>query len=199
MRTILGGMLAACSLAHAQSNPGWTIEIIGGPVSPSNPQVTVRVSAYFTPPFPTSAYGFGGFDLETSDPFGAFSGMAFGSGLAKGVCHGGTLGTPTGTGGVAGVVAGQVNVLGCQANPFNPIEVWEATWSTSVFTPRSVLISTTQLTGIGLFSGHGEPFPDIFFEPKDVIPGSAVIQVIPAPGAFVVLLSGAALTTKRRR
>ena len=125
--------------------------------------------------------------------------MAFGSGLAKGVCHGGTLGTPTATGGIAGVVTGQVNVLGCQANPFNPIEVWEATWSTSVFTPRTVLISTTQLTGIGLFSGHGEPFPDIFFEPKDVIPGSAVIQVIPAPATLCLTVFAGGIAMRRGR
>ena len=199
MRAALVIVFATSSLALAQTNPGWTIEVVGGPVSPSNPQVTIKVSAFFTQLDPSTAFGNGGFDLQSSDPAGVFSAMAFGSGLAKGVCHYGVLGSSQSSGGVSGVMIGQNNVLGCLANPFNPIEVWEATWSTNTFVPRTVELSTTSLIGMSMYSSHGQPFPNIFFEPKDVIPGSAVIQVIPAPASVIGFVVTLALASTRRR
>ncbi len=181
----------------AQSNPGWIIEVVGGTVSPSNPSVTVKLRAFFFSVFPSTAFGGGDSDIGSSDPMGKFSDMQYGADLF-GFCPLGQVGVPSATGGVTGINIGQIQVLGCLANPANPIEIWRATWTTSDFTPRTVELNTTGTTHFELYSHHGASFPDIFFDPKDVIPGSAVIQVIPAPGVLALLLTGAALTTRRR-
>lgn len=182
----------------AQSNPGWTIEILGGTVSPSNPSVIVKVSAFFHSFFPSTAFGSGNFNIESTDPGGMFSNFQYGPGLAN-TCHGGNLGLPSSTGGVVGVGIGQLNVLGCQASPENPIAIWTGEWTTDDYSLRTIQLKTIGTTHFELYSHHGASFPDIFYDPKDVIPGSAVIQVVPAPGGLALLLTGAALTTRRRR
>ncbi len=183
----------------AQSNPGWIIEVVGGPVSPSNPSVQVKVSAFFTPVTSSFAFGAGRFDVVSTDANGQFGNLTVGAGLVQSCTQGSQLGVSNANGGVTDVWIHQLNVLGCQAVPTNPIEIWTATWTTSDFSPRQVQVSTLTTGYFQLFSHHGTPFPDIFFEPKDVIPGSAVIQVIPAPsGALALLLTGAALATRRR-
>lgn len=186
-------------VAAAQPNPGWTIEVVGGPVSPSNSSVKIRVSTYFQPVSAGSAFGEGAFDLLSTDPNGKFHSLDVGGGVAGSCTQGSLLGEPTSLGGVAGVGIHQLNILGCLANTQNPIEVWTATWTTNDFTPRVVSLGTANTWIYGIYSNLAQSFPDIHYKPEEIVHGSALIQVIPAPGALALLLTGTALATRRRR
>ena len=199
MRAALVIVFATSSLALAQSNPGWTIEVVGGPVSPSSPSVQVRVSAYFPQASAGSAFGEGAFDLLSTDPSGKFHSLSVGGGVAGSCTQGSLLGQPTSLGGVVGVGIHQINILGCVASTTNPIEVWTATWTTSDFSPRVVGVGTANTWIYGVYSNLAQSFPDVHYKPEEIIPGSAVIQVIPAPGALALLFTSTALTRRRRR
>ena len=181
----------------SQTQPILIVSVIGGPVSPSNPQAKVAVSVAFTPVTTSTAVAQATFSLGSDDTLGAFSALNYGAGLT-GYCPGGPVGTPSTSGGVSGVSIYQLNVLGCQANPANPIEIWTSTWATSNFEPRSVQLKT-ELSSVSLYSDHGQSGPNIFFSIGEVVNGSAIIQVIPAPGALALLFTSTALTRRRRR
>ena len=195
--------LATATGAAAQPGPmgGWLIEVIGGPVSPSNPSTTIRVSAYF----PSHLHGFygGRFDLVGSDPTGAMSNFFLPAPLGP---------LPPGPHGcigliVLGAVPGgyrfsflQEGIVGCFPHPANPLPILEAQWTTNDFTPRVVDLETRNTPGFLVWVNHNGTWTDLI-PLNQFRHGSAVIQVIPAPGGAALLLaaSGAVMLRRRRR
>ncbi|MCA9277969.1 MAG: hypothetical protein H6815_04185 [Phycisphaeraceae bacterium] len=175
---------------------GWQIEVIGGNVSVQNPEVTVRISAHFPSNF--FAFGYANFDLVSLDPDGIFSNIELPSPLASGVCNQFVPGMPVG-GGVIGASVFQINALGCTANWMNPIPIWEATWSTTDFTARDIVLSTGNTPwfivydNVGTLSGPDLVTLGLFQH------GSAVIHVVPAPGLSLCAIGGIVCASRRRR
>ena len=175
---------------------GFTVEVIGGDVSAHNPEVTVRISAYFPPNY--FALFYTDFDLLSSDPNAVFSNIVLPEPIGPpNLCNIFEPGTPT-SGGVIGASLFQINV-GCTANPMNPIPIWEATWSTTDFTARDVQLITANTTYFAVYTTVGT------ISGPDLIPlglfqhGSAVIHVVPAPGACVLALGSVVCVSRRRR
>lgn len=141
---LLGLAIATGTAAVAQTTGGWIVEVIGGPVTPSNPSVTVRVSAQY----PTGALSFasGWFDLMSSDREGVFSSIFLPApigplppgGYGCFVMRSGLLVS----GSVHQAAFGQIDIVGCGAHPANPLSVWEARWTTQDFRARDVALMT---------------------------------------------------------
>ncbi len=186
-----------CSASlHAQYDKAtWLFEVVGGPVSPSNPTVTVNLYAAFPQLSPSTSYGQGDLAISSTDPTGWFHGMTKGSGL--GYCGGAILGVPNQAGGVDELGFFQIGVLGCAPNTYNPIHIWEAEWTTDNFKPRTVTLASFETTFFNVFLQAGNFFPDVFLYPDKFEHGSGVIQVVPAPGSIACI--GAALVASRRR
>lgn len=123
--------VAACavgeSTAVAQSGSvGWIMEVTGGPVSPSNPSVQVRMTAFFDErvdvAFALSRWGVHAGDGAWRDPLNVFESWT--------QHHPILLGDPLGHS-IINMRMGQIHfppsVIG---NLANPIRVWEATWFT---------------------------------------------------------------------
>ncbi len=174
---------------------GWLIEVIGEPVSPTNPTTTVRVSAYF--PSSMWAFGYGMVDLTSTDPKSTFSDPFMPPPLREPCASLPNRGVLV-NGGAYGVHFGQINILGCRAVDLNPLAIWEATWTTRDFTRRDVHLETSSTPWFHVYED-----PSATLNTIDLIPlnqfrhGSAVIQVIPAPAG--ALLFGAGLAVWRRR
>ena len=204
MKTIFFALAVASTIAcsaKAQDKATLIFEVVGGPVSPHNPSVTVKIFASF----PNQYWAFGNtfYDLASTDPSGEFSGVtkptASGIGLPPGPCsEPWFLGTPDGSGGLTELAAFQFNAVGCAARTTNPIQIWEATWSTQTFTNRTVLLSTVNVLTFNVYSDHNQSLPNIKLTPNLFEPGEATIQVVPAPSA-VALLAAAACSMRRRR
>ncbi len=186
--------------AAAQYDKGtWLFEVVGGPVSPINPVVTVRLYAAFPTVTPgETSLGDANLHILSSDSNGGFFDLKKGLDLQSG-CSFASLGTPTPSGGVDSLVFKQLGVLGCQPNPAAPNNVWEAKWTTNDFTPRDVLLESSGTSIFDLFSDLGQLFANISLYPDKFEHGAGVIQVVPAPSALALLLTGAALITRRRR
>jgi hypothetical protein len=201
---LLVGVLGAVSFA-ARAQPvgqgGWLIEVFGGPVSPSNPTVTIRVSAYF----PTNLFGFGGgdFDVEMNDASGHFSDVIIPAPL-------GPKSPPVSFGCFGFFVGGtypdriddvefiQINIAGCIAHPANPLPILEAKWTTTDFSKRVVDLWTSDTSVFSAYSQYFLAAPDVLLYPSNFEHGSAQFQVIPAPPAALFVL-GCALTALRCR
>ena len=188
-----------CS-ATAQEKATLIIDVIGGPVSPHNPSVTVKIFASF----PSQYWAFGStfYDLASTDPSGEFSGVtkptASGVGLPPGSCSEPWFpGTPDGNGGLTELFAFQFNAVGCLARTTNPIQIWEATWSTQTFTNRTVVISTVNVLSFIVYTDGNQSLPNAVLTPNLFVPGEATIQVVPAPGMTVAF--GVVFATRRRR
>lgn len=172
------------------NEPGWIIEIVGGPVMPSNPSVQLRVSATFNSQTDFAFFG-ARWDMLADDglwsePLNVFPGThAFIR----------SLGTIQGSEVLAIELEQRNYWFGALANFANPIVTWEATWSTSVFTPRIIDVMT-QTTTFGVYPDRQSP--GIRFFPS-VLEGSAFIHVIPAPPAAVLLALGALIAPRRPR
>jgi hypothetical protein len=174
--------------AHAQLN---TFEIVvSNPVSPAHPATTIEVWAAWDPAQYAFAAAF--FDIIASSDEGGFSdpnGLLNGPGDLDGFI------TPEGDE-VDGMKVSQIHWPGhIFADLANPILLWQVTWSTADFTPRTVDVQSIT-TDFDLYiddSGYAKGFIDEFFE------GSATIEVVPAPGSAAMLLFGAALASRRRR
>ena len=194
-----------CAVAPAIAQPthgGWLIEVVGDPVSPSNPTTTVRVSAYF--PSHLWALNYGGFDLIGADSNAVFSNFLLPAPLGPrppGV-HGCVrlLVGNNGSGRVDDISFLQINVVGCFANPGNPLPIFEAQWTTNDFSPRQVQLETLNTPEFHVFRT-----PQATFETIDLVAtqqfrhGSAVIQVIPAPTVVAVFAFGLVARARRRR
>lgn len=188
------------SAASAQYDKGtWLFEVIGGPVSPSNPVVTVKLYAAFPIYTPgETALGDANLGILSSDPHGWFYDMQKGSDLLS-ECSLAFLGNPTPSGGVEPLVFKQLGVLGCQPNPAAPCHVWEAKWTTDDFTPRDVVLESWKTGAFAVFSDLGQIFPNVSLYPDKFEHGSGVIQVVPAPGGAILLAGSIGIAVRRRR
>ena len=197
--------ILACPLpCMAQTGPtgGWLIEVIGEPVSPRNPSITLRVSAYF--PANLWALNTSGFDLLGTDPSAVFSNFLLPAPLGPlpPGPHGcfGTLVGGTVPGGVVQVGFLQSNIVGCFAHPANPLPIFEAQWTTTDFTPREVLLETLNTPAFHVFPTRTSTLNTVdLVAMQQFRHGSAVIQVIPAPGSAAMLLAGSGAVVLRRR
>ncbi len=189
-------ILAGATFGQGQMG-GWLVEVVGLPVSPTNPSITVRVSAYF--PSLYWAFALGKFDLTSTDSNSELHDVRLPYPLRQ-PCA--TLANPgiLLNGGAYEVQFGQSNILGCIANSSNPLAIWEATWTTSDFSPRRVMLETNNTRWFHVYEN-----PQATLNTIDLIPlnqfrdGSAVIQVIPAPSGAFLLACGAAMGWRRRR
>ncbi|MCA9278786.1 MAG: hypothetical protein H6815_11400 [Phycisphaeraceae bacterium] len=187
------------ALADLQSPEmcGFTIEVIGGDVSAHNPEITVRIMAYF----PSNFFAFGGadFDLVSSDPNGVFSNIELPAPMGPpGICSTFYPGTMV-NGGLIDAGAIQFNAVGCTANPMNPIPIWQATWSTTDFAPRDIVLTTANTETFGVYEDIGNAGGPNLVPLGLFQHGSAVIHVVPAPGACVLALGSVVCATRRRR
>ena len=191
--------LALTPAASAQYDKGtWLFEVIGGPVSPSNPSVTVRLYAAFPKATLEPAFGTGNLDIESDDPDGFFSNMQKGLGLGQ-VCGAVQLGVPSPGGGVDGLIFAQLGVIACTPNTALPLHVWDATWTTDVFTNRRVHISSAGTLNFKIFSSTSQFWPDVQLFPDKFEHGSGVIQVVPSPSGAILLAASSVLAMRRRR
>jgi hypothetical protein len=166
---------------------------ISNTISPAHPSATVEVWAHFI----EGGYAFAAawFDVAaTPDPAGEFSDPFA-------VLH--TLGTYDGEIGPGGdtvthIIAGQVQfpVGEFVADTSNPILIWQATWSTTDFTPRTIDLSTlTQRFSLYLdYDGNNDDFYGPEFDE-----GAGTIKVVPSPGVAAGLVVPATLILRRRR
>ena len=191
-------LLSQSALADLQSPEmcGFTVEVIGGNVSAHNPEATVRISAYF--PSNYFAFAYSEFDLLSSDPDGMFSNITLPEPIGPpNLCNIFEPGVPT-AGGVVGANFFQINI-GCTANWMNPIPIWEATWSTTDFTARDILLTTANTNIFAVYETVGSAGgPDLI--PLGLFQhGSAVIHVVPAPGLSLCAIGGIVCASRRRR
>lgn len=114
------------------------------------------------------------------------------SGLAVNLSALGSAGVSAG-GGVQGITAFQ----GPPLNASNPIRLWTAVWTPHDYEPRTVVLTTHPTSPAGIFlqviGGSGLPVLDEW----TAIGVNASFQVVPAPGAPVVL--GALALARRRK
>ena len=193
-------LFAASQVGHAQEKATFIIDVIGGPVSPSNPSVTVKIYAAF--PQQYWAFGQTSFDLVSTDSTGAFSDLTKPTGvgaLAPGSCAPWNSGVPNSAGGILFISTIQLNLIGCAAFTYNPIQIWEATWTTSNFKPRNVVLTSEEIRYFGVYTWPGSSTPDLNLDPGSIEPGSATLQVVPTPAIGAVFLGGCVLATRRRR
>lgn len=188
----------ACS-ATAQEKATFIIDVVGGPVSPSNPTVTVKLFAVF--PSQYWAFGETNISLNSTDPSGEFKNISKPVGIgalsASGVCAPWLGGTPNGLGGVDGIHPFQFNAVGCSASTWNPIQFWQGEWTTTDFSPREVELSSANVLFFTVYTSSNHSFPDLNLYPSSFENSSTTFQVIPAPGLPVVL--GAIIPTVFRR
>ncbi len=172
-----GFMAAACRFALAQPGiPGWNIEVIGGPVSPSNPSVTVRVSARFS--HSDHAFAAGHFDIIADEAGWSNPRVILPPPSAVGVISDSS---------VLDIQMGQLNWHPQWPNTSNPLQVWEAQWTPSSLRPRLVNIVTQTYR----FDVYPRPkLPGSESRMQGLTEGVGQITVIPAP-ATGVLLAGA--------
>ncbi|MCH7793218.1 MAG: hypothetical protein IID31_13180 [Planctomycetes bacterium] len=189
------GFLAAAACvatsAAAQSN-GTYLLTSSNTVSPSSPMTTIGIWAAWVDPGATFVYAESDYDLTASD--GEFSNA---------------VNVLNGPGSSTGVIAGNVISGAINRNllipsthpppPVNPILLATYEWSTTDFRSRTVDLHTSETTvfQVGIPSFLGPPLiVDLF--PGQFTPGSGVINVVPAPAAWVVLALPL-LASRRRR
>jgi hypothetical protein len=192
-------ILASIALAPASAaqtpQGGWLIDVVGGPASPTNPRVTVRVSAWFDAGNPSFlAFTDGDFDL-LGDTTGEFRNPVLlpVHSSPSPQPPGTTPGEPS-SGNVSGVLTGQLFVGPLFPSTANPIPLWEAFWTTGDFTPRPVALETAAATTFRVYDHAGRA---IQLYPHAFAHGNARITVVPAPATALLALA-AALPRRRR-
>ncbi len=186
MRLALTILLATTVTTHAQTN-GTYLLTSSNTVSPTTPTITIEVWAAWTDPTgPPFLFDRGDFDLTASD--GIFANPAN--------MRRGTPGTIT-RNVVSGANIFQIHLppLGLFGSTDNPILLATYDWSTTDFTPRTVNLHTSNTTTFnvkGLL--HTTPL-----YPGEFTPGSGVITVVPAPGAWLVVALPLIASRRRQR
>jgi hypothetical protein len=188
-RWLAGAAALACAAAASgQTNPNHFLFEIDGDISPASPIATVRLYVRHE----SSSYAFAGtrLDVLASEPGWAdlrlLEGGA-GPGTTPGVIDGGA---------VRGVIAGQLHFppAGIWSNPRNPIEIWEATFEVTDFSPRTIELAT-DASELWIY-----PERSLFVSgPVTFDQGASEIRVIPAPGAIVCLAPALLVAQRRRR
>ncbi|MCH8269734.1 MAG: hypothetical protein IH985_00790 [Planctomycetes bacterium] len=176
------GLVAAAGAACAQTNATYLITF-DGQVTPQNPTMTVEIWATWVDPPVEHLFGEGDYDLTAGD--GLFLSGAkhlSGAGSTIGVLVGNT---------VTGAIFRQVHIpqFGIFGLSGNPILLATYEWTTTDFTPRSVVFETSNTTTF-LIAEVLYPFwrkkPTFQLYPWAFTRGRNV-YVIPAPGSAALL------------
>lgn len=182
-------MSLTCAATAPAQDASWRLEASGGLPSPFEPDIVFTLFAEFS----AADYAFAGARLDflaTHDPvYGFFSEPTVL--LDAPGTFGGAV-TPTG---VSGVVTGQLHfpVGGIFADPSNPIEVWQVTYTVTDFTYRRLHFETSTL--------DFRIYPDLGSSVSEVRPvrETSVTIIPPAPGPLATLLFGMSAIARRRR
>lgn len=188
-------VLAAAALASG-AGADWQFEV-SGDITPSSPTVTVRLLGGF----PRADFAVAGAILDIHASEAGWSELELLPVQIPPTPVPGPYPDPQGRtpgeisgGDVTGAVMGQLHIGPFVADPTNPLPMWEATFSTSDFTPRDISLSTTTHK----FLVYYDPIP--IGGPRTMGEGAGVIRVIPAPGGLALLgLGGLAAARRRRR
>ncbi|MCH7792799.1 MAG: hypothetical protein IID31_11045, partial [Planctomycetes bacterium] len=155
-------------------------------VSPGSPTTTIGIWATWTDPNAEWIFSVGNYDLTAGD--GIFSNpinALNGPGSSTGVIAGNVI---------SGAANGQLHIpaLGFIGSRDNPILLATYDWTTSNFAPRTVSLDTSNTTHFAIawwdpkaYVNPDPPYLNLF--PGAFAPGSGVIDVIPAPAAWLVL------------
>ncbi|MFG0283688.1 MAG: SBBP repeat-containing protein [Phycisphaerales bacterium JB039] len=189
-RRILGAVAGACALTGAASaqmaENRLFFELDRDTLSPAAPTATVRLWAQVAP----THYAFAGARLDAlasepgwSDP----ALLLLGPGTSAGVIDG-----PD----VTGIISGQLHFppAGIWSDPRNPIEIWEADFTVTDFSARTIELSTRTSDFWVYFDRWSFVSGPVEFDEA-----LAQIRVVPAPGALGLLGLGGILAMRRRR
>ena len=182
--------------ATARSNAMYSITF-DGQVTPQNPTMTVGLWATWEDPTREWVFGAGNFDLTAGD------GMFFPPRNPLGGT--GEIGTAVGNQ-IIGGANGQLHipVLGFIGSRDNPILIMLADWTTTDFTPRSVIFETSNTTSF-IVAEWGDPFgtPPWGGATKQMYPHQFThgrsVYVIPAPSSLALVALGGLAAMRRRR
>ena len=192
MTCLLGVLFSVPALAQTD---GTYLLTSTNTVSPGSPKTTIGIWATWTDPRVEYIFGVGDYDLTAGD--GLFSNP-----VNKFPGFGSTTGVITGNV-ITGAVLGQIHMpfLGLIGSRDNPILLATYDWTTSNFTTRSVSLDTSNTTGFVVQTwdtSFGNSNTRNLF-PWSFTAGSGVINVVPAPGAWMVLALPIVAATRRRR
>ena len=194
MRRTMTCLLAVLFSVPALAQPDGTYLLVStNTVSPTTPTTTIGIWATWTDPRVEWVFGSGDFDLTAGD--GVFSNP-----VNVLNAHGSTTGVITGNV-ISGALLGQFHIpaIGLIGSRDNPILLATYDWTTTDFTPRTVSLDTSNTTRFMIIEWVvPNPGPWNLF-PGGFSPGSGVINVVPAPAAWVVLALPLVAATRRRR
>ena len=190
-RTKLSLLMVFFAVPALAQTDGTYLLLSSDTVTPTTPTTTIEVWATWRDPGVQYIYIFGAADYDLTAGEGVFSNPVNVLRGTPGVIAGNVI---------SGADIFQVHLpaIGLYGSRDNPILLATYDWTTTDFTPRAVSLDTSNTTSfllIDLFFGAGttQLFPWWF------TPGSGVINVIPAPTAWVVLALPLAAATRRRR
>jgi hypothetical protein len=183
-------MVGVATASPAAASPNTFVFTVSNTISPEQPSCTVTLWGAFFPKL--YAFGESSTNVLTSDDAGGFSDPAVLLDPLK-LSRPGDV-SPDGDS-VSDVYIMQLYIpFSVYPSTSNPIALWSATWTTDDFSPRVVRLDTLS-ESYKVYRDDGELLE---FFGTDFAEGSGLIQVIPAPGAAVVLF-GVCATARRRR
>ncbi|MFG0286151.1 MAG: hypothetical protein ACF8R7_17175 [Phycisphaerales bacterium JB039] len=186
MKRVLAIIILTAATPAAAQDQGWIFRFDQAEITPADPIVWVELWAFF----PATDYAFAGarLDLHASE-----EGWGEGSSPLMGIVDPPpTIAGPS----VLDIVTGQLNFppAGLYADPSNPIKAWRQKFEVTDFTPRDLSFHTE--TRVGAIFPERESRA---YEERPWADASAVIRVVPAPGAVTLGLTWALLASPRRR
>ena len=195
-RTKLSLLMVLVAVPALAQSDGTYLLVSTNAVTPTTPTTTIEVWATWTdPPRFEYIFGAGNYDLTASE--GVFSNpvnVLNGPGSSTGVIAGSVI---------SGAANGQLHIppLGFIGSRDNPILLATYDWTTSNFTPRTVSLHTSNTHMFDIVEWDGPILHRTYLNlfPGAFTPGSGVINVVPAPAAWVVLALPLVAATRRRR
>lgn len=183
------GLAVSASVTLAQTNGTYLITF-NGVVTPLHPTMTVGVWATWDDPQKTHLFGAGNYDLQAGDG-------EFVSGLLKvGLSPPNSIGIISGRS-VIGAAIGQVFLPGIPPGyPDNPLLLATYEWTTTDFTPRTILFETSNTDRFFVFDPS--TFSSSNLVPNFFFPGSTQ-YVIPVPSTIALITCGGLTAMCRRR
>lgn len=179
------GVLAAAPLAAAQT---WEFELSEPVLIPATPSTTVTLSIDHH----AADYAFAGANLSVRASEAGWSDLValLSLGTPPFGGHPGQVPGVTSGGDVTGITLGQLAAFGWEPRP-GRIDVWQATFTATDFTARSIDLST-DTTRFDVYTIFGRA-------PRTPNEGRGQIQIVPAPAGLALLgLGGVAFAGRRR-